>query len=335
MTYAELKQVVKGGKLPSLLLLYGEEAYFVEEAVRLVCAAAVSPENRDFNVSLFHGRDFKAAELIDQAKTFPVFADRRLVLLKDVHDASADQLEQLSDYLDDPVPETLLLVVGGKIDSRRKFFKKFKQAGSFVEFKRIYDNQLPSLVREIARERGVTFTADSLQVFCKRVGANLVEANGELEKLISYLGERALVEEEDVAAVVSDTRIESVFDLTDALGEGQRAQALRLLSRLLDDGQAPLMVLAMLTRHFRQLWKARELVERRTPQKDLARLVGVSPYFLNGLVRQSSFYDSSDYRAIFERFLVTDLALKSSGSEPRALMEQLVLEICQQKRAGE
>jgi len=334
MTYAELKQAVKGGKFPSLLLLYGEEAYFVEEAVRLVCAAAVSPENRDFNFSLFHGRDFKAAELIDQANTFPVFAERRLVLLKDVHDASADQLEQLADYLNDPVPETLLLVTGGKIDSRRKFFKKFKQAGQSVEFKRVYDNQLPSLVRDIARERGVTFTADSLPAFCRRVGTNLVEVSGELEKLISYLGERNLVEEEDVAAVVSDTRVESVFDLTDALGEGERAQALRLLSRLLDDGQAPLMVLAMLTRHFRQLWKARELVERRTPQNDLARQVGVSPYFLKGLVRQSSYYDASDYRSLFERFLATDIALKSSGGEPRALMEQLVLEICQQGRTG-
>lgn len=334
MNYAELKQAVKAEKLPPLLLLYGEEAYFVEEAVRLVCDAAAPQENRDFNFSLFQGRDFSAAELIDQAKTYPVFADRRLILLKDIQDASADQLELLADYLDDPVPETLLLVSGGKIDARRKFFKKFKQAGAFVEFKRVYDNQLPSLVREIASDRGVTFTAGSLQLFCKRVGTNLVEANGELGKLISYLGERNLIEENDVSAVVSDTRVESVFDLTDALGEGQRAVALRLLSRLLDDGQAPLMVLAMLTRHFRQLWKARELVDRRTPQKDLARLIGISPYFLKGLVRQSSYYNTSDYRLLFERFLTTDLALKSSGSDPRALMEQLVLEICQQGRAG-
>ncbi len=329
MTYAELKQAAKAGKLPALLLLYGEEAYFVEEAVRLICDSAVPPESRDFNFAVYQGRDFKAPELIDQARTFPVFAERRLILLKDIQDASADQLDSLSDYLDDPVPETLLLIAGGKIDARRKFFKKLKQVGETIEFKRVYDNQLPSLVRDMARERGVTFTAGSLQLFCKRVGTNLVEANGELEKLISYLGERNLVEEEDVTAVVSDTRVESVFDLTDALGEGEAAQALRLLSRLLDDGQAPLMVLAMLTRHFRQLWKTRELVDRGTPQKDLARLVGISPYFLKGLVRQSGYYRSADYRSLFERFLETDLALKSSGSEPRAHLEKLVLEICQ------
>ncbi|MCK4536266.1 MAG: DNA polymerase III subunit delta [Desulfuromonadales bacterium] len=328
MTLSDLKQALKADKIPELLLLYGEEAYFVEETVQLVCDAAVAPENRDFNLNHFLGRDFKPSELIEQALTFPVFAPHRLILLKDVHEASADQLEILIPYLENPVSETILLVTGNKIDTRRKFFKKFKQLGVVLEFRRIYDNQLPALVRDIARDLGVNFTGAALQLFCKRVGTNMIETRGELEKLISYLGERTLVEAEDVSAIVSDTRIESVFDLTDALGEGNRGEALRLLNRLLDEGQAPLMVLAMLTRHFRQLWKAQELTARETPHKELSRIVGISPYFLKGLIRQSGFYSTEDYRRIFDQFLETDLALKSSGGEPRMLLESLIASIC-------
>jgi DNA polymerase-3 subunit delta len=331
MTFGDLKQTLKEGRVPPLLLLFGEEAYFVETAAQLVCDAAVAPENRDFNLSQFQGRELKAAELIEQAQTFPVFSPRRLIFLKNVHDAPVDQLDDLIPYLEDPVPETIFLVTGGKIDTRRKFFKKFKQVGESLEFKRIYDNQLPSMVRDLARDQGVTFTGSALELFCKRVGTNMVETRGELDKLISYLGERSLVEVDDVSAVVSDTRVESVFDLTDALGEGRRAEALRLLARLLEDGQAPLMVLAMLTRHFRQLWKAREHVARGTPQNDLSRLIGISPYFLKGLVRQSGFYGPAEYRSIFERFLATDLSLKTSGGDPRALLEGLVIGICAKK----
>lgn len=327
MNYGELKQAIKAGKVPSSLLLYGEEAYFVEEAVRLVTNAVVTAADRDFNFSVFHGRGFQARELLEQAQTFPVFSPRRLVFLKNVEEAPADQLESLIPYLEDPVPETVLLVAGGKLDTRRKFFKKFKEVGTFVEFKRVYDNQLPAFIKELARERDFAFTAAALQLFCKRVGTNLTEASGELEKLISFMGERSLVEEDDVAAVVTDARIESVFDLTDALGEGRRAEALRLLGRLLGEGQAPLMVLAMLTRHFRQLWKTRELVAGNTPQNDISRRVGISPYFLKGLVRQSNYYGPAEYRLFFERFLETDVALKSSGGDPRALLEGLILTI--------
>ena len=327
MNYGDLKQAIKSGKIPSLLLLFGEENYFVTEAVRLVTDAVVPAESRDFNLAVFHGRGLQPRELLEQAQTFPVFSPRRLVLLKNVEEVPAEQLEHLLPYLEDPVPETVLLVAGGKLDTRRKFFKKFKEVGVFIEFKRVYDNQLPNFIRDLAKQRDVGFTAAALALFCKRVGTNLSEASGELEKLISYMGDRSLIEEDDVAAVVTDARVESVFDLTDALGEGRRAEALRLLGRLLDEGQAPLMVLAMLTRHFRQLWKTKELVDRDTPQKDISRRVGISPYFLKGLIRQSSYYGPAEYRLFFERFLETDLALKSSGGDPRALLEGLILMI--------
>ena len=334
MTIGELKQALKAGNIPPLLLLHGEENYFVEETARMVCDAAIAPEDRDFNLSQFHGRDFKASELIEQAQTFPMFAPLRLVMLRNVHEASADSLESLLAYLDDPAPETVFLVTGGKIDTRRKFFKKFRQSGEVFEFKRVYDNQLPTLVRELGRDLGVSFTGAALKLFCKRVGTNLTETRGELEKLISYLGDRTLVEEEDVSAIVSDTRIESIFDLTDALGEGNLSESMRLANRLLDEGQAPLMVLAMLTRHFRQLWKAQDLTARQTPQKELSARVGISPYFLKGLVRQSGFYATEDYRWIFRQFLDTDLALKTSGGEARGILEGLLASICASKKAG-
>jgi DNA polymerase-3 subunit delta len=93
-----------------------------------------------------------------------------------------------------------------------------------------------------------------------------------------------------------------------------------------------MMVLAMLTRHFRQLWKAQDLTARKTPQKELSRMVGISPYFLKGLVRQSGFYSTEDFRRIFGQFLDADLALKSSGGEARVILECLLASICGKKR---
>jgi len=327
MSLRELRNIIKAGSVPGLILLYGQESFFIEEGLQAILNATVLPENRDFNLTRFHGRDFKAVEVVDQARTYPVFSARRLVIIKHIHEASADQLDGLLSYIEDPVPETVLLMTAEKIDARRKIYQVLKKNGAVYEFKKIYDNQLPSFVRDLAKSNNVTFTGGGLKLFCKRVGTNLVEVQGELEKLVGYLGERDLADEIDVAAIVSDTRVESVFDLTDALGQGDCSTALHLLDRLLAEGQAPLMVLAMMTRHFRQMWKLSELMAKKTPQNDLPKLVGVSPFFLKGLMQQAGRFNSQHYRHVFNLFLMTDLALKSSGSEPKMHMEKLALEI--------
>ncbi len=327
MALQELQNILRAGALPGLILLYGPEAYFIEKGMRLVRDAVVPEAERDFNLTLFHGRDFKAGEVIEQARTFPVFAERRLVIVKNIHESSADQLEGLLPYLEDPVPETLLLFTAEKIDARRKFYQLLKGAGTCIEYKKIYDNQLPTFVRDLARSYNLTLSGKALQLFCKRVGTNLVEVQGEMEKLVSYLGGRDLADENDIAAIVSDTKLESIFDLTDALGRGDSSTALNLLNRLLAEGQAPLMVLAMMVRHFRQLWKIRELLDQKVSQKEMPRRVGISPYFLKGMIDQSGRFDSRYFRQVFNKFLTTDLALKSSGADPRLHLEMLILDI--------
>lgn len=330
MSLRELQQMLRQGPVPSLVLLHGEESYFLEKAVRLILDAVVPPEARDFNVNQLYGRDLKAGQLIEQARTLPVFAARRLVLVKGLDQAAAEQLEQLIDYVDNPVEETVLLLTAGKIDARRKLFQRLRKNGKVFEFKKIYENQLPAQVREMAAELGLTLTGEALKLFCIRVGTSLAEVEGELCKLASYVGERTLVEADDVTVLVSDTRVESVFALVESIGRGQADQSLRLLHRLVADGEAPLKILAMIVRHFRQLWRAACLRAQNLPASEMARQVGVSPYFLQGLVDQALRFEQSRFPEIFARLLQTDLALKSSGGEPLAHLEQLVLGLARQ-----
>ena len=327
MSLQDVKKLIQAGSPPGLILLCGQEPYFLDEGVRLLRDAIVPPESRDFNLNVYHGRDFKPSEIVEQSRTFPVFAERRLVLIKNIHEAKAEQIDGLLEYVEDPVEESVLLVTAEKIDARRKFYQQFKKHGVLIEFKKLYENQLPGFVRDLAKSFNITLTGGALQLFCKRVGSNLVEVQGELEKLVGYLGDRDIAEEADVAAIVSDTRIESIFDLTDSLGQGDSSTALVLLDRLLAEGQAPLMVLAMMTRHFRQMWKIHEMVAQGVPQSDLPKKVGVSPYFLKGLMQQAARFNNQQYRDIFTRLLATDLALKSSGSEPKMHLEKLVLDV--------
>lgn len=327
MTPAELNKRLDERRFPPLLLLYGEEGFLLDRAQQRLRDLVVPADARDFNFHVFHGKELKAEAAIDNARTLPVFNPYRLVLVKDLQHAPAGELDPFLGYLRDPCPETVLLFTADKIDARRKFFQEFKKHGEMVEFRRLYDNQIPAFVKEQARGAGRSLTEEAMALFCRRVGTNLQEIHGELTKLFSYLGEKKLADADDVAAVVSDTRTESVFELTNALGARRAAEALKVLERLLDEGVAPLVILTMVVRHFRNLWKARELLDRREGAGEMARLLGVNPYFVEGLISQARHFPAGKYPRLFELFLATDLALKSSGAHPAALLENLILEI--------
>lgn len=327
MTPSELSRAIDQGRIPPVLFLYGEETFTLERTLARLCCAVVDDAARDFNFDLFFGREIRAQVLLDAIHTFPVFAPRRLVLIKDAHLIPAAEADELISYLRAPLTESVVVFVGDKVDQRKKFFLELKKHGELVEFKKLYDNQIPAFVQQLCRELGKTLTEDALALFCRRVGNNLQEVHGELTKLAAYLGEEDLVDVSHVAAVVSDTRVESVFALTDAIGHRDGGKALRILGRLLDDGTVPLVILSMLARHFRQLWKLREHLDQGTKKADIPRLLGINPYFLDGLLAQARSFTPAQGRKIFEMMLGVDLALKSSGAHGGVLLERLILNI--------
>ncbi|WP_305043909.1 DNA polymerase III subunit delta [Geoalkalibacter sp.] len=332
MKSGELQRALETGRIPSLLFLYGEERFLLERAYQDVLAKVVDAAARDFNLEVFTGREATAEKVLDVCRTLPVFAPRRLVVVKDAHLLTANDLAGFLPYLNHPVPETVLLFIGRTIDGRLGFFREFKKKGTLVEFKPLYDNQIPGFVKEQARLEGKSFTEDGLALFCRRQGTDLGEIQAELLKLATYVGTRVLIDVEDVRQVVSDSRAESVFDLVNAIGQRRAAEALRLLTRMLEDGEPPLRILTMVVRHFRQLWQTAELQRLGAERGEMARRLRINPYFLDGLIAQARRFESLEFRRALAACLEVDLALKSSGGHPEAYMERLVLDLA---RGGE
>jgi DNA polymerase-3 subunit delta len=327
MTPAELTKRIRNQNVPSILLLYGPEPYLLNRSLQQILDALVPEEARDFNLQTFHALEASPEAIIDNARTFPVFAQRRAVVVRDVDKFKAADFDAFLSYVNEPVPETCLILVAEKIDRRKKFFQSIQKNGELVEFKQLYDNQIPAFVKEQVVAAGFRMTEAAMAEFSRRSGTNLQEIVGELEKLLQYVGDSQVVDVDDVKAIVSNTRVDSVFDMTNALGQRKAGDAVTLLRRLFDDSIAPLMILSMLARHFRQLWMCRELLDNGTGRADISRRIGVNPYFVDGIMAQCRLFDRPQYKSAFERFLATDLALKSGGGQPEALLEGLLLKL--------
>ncbi|GFE58180.1 DNA polymerase III subunit delta [Geobacter sp. AOG1] len=324
----EFSRALDKGEIAPLYYLYGDEPFLVERAVKHLLALVVDPGFRDFNLTVLYGNECKGGEVVENAQTLPMFAERRVVLVKRAQDLPAVAQEILAGYVQNPSPSTCLILQGEKIDQRKKLSVELKKHGALVEFKRPYENQLSPFVREEAAQHGKRVEPAAAEFLVYLTGANLQELSMQLDKVATYVGDRPTISLADVKGVVSDTRVDSVFELTDALGEKNLERALRNLNTILRDGEEPIRLLGMISRHFRQLWKVLELVNRNTPQQEISRVAGINPYFLKGILAQARNFSGKELREIFGLLLETDLALKSSGGKPALLMERLVLQVC-------
>lgn len=328
MKHQDLLQEIERGEVRPLYYLFGDEPYLMEKCVRRLLERLVTPDLRDFNLTVFYGAENRGEEIAEAAATLPMFASWRVVLVKKADALSAPSLETLSEYIQNPSPSTCLIFQGDKIDQRKKFFLEMKKRGALVEFKRLYDNQLAGFIRSEASALGKKMEGAAAEMLAYLVGNNLQEMVSELEKAVLYAGKREVITVDDIRSIVSDTRVNTVFELTDALGEKKLYRAMRSLDTLLRGGEAPLLVLAMITRHYRQLWKVRELREKKMSAQEIGKAAGINPYFLQGIIRQSGNYTVPELRGVFGKIREVDTTLKTGRGKPGVYLENLLFELC-------
>jgi len=327
MTSQELETLIKKGALPPLCYIYGDEPFLVERVTRKLMDKAIDPSLKDFNFNAFYGNESKGVDIVDAAQTLPMFSDRRAVLVKRAELLKAEALEALLPYIQNPAETTCLVFNGQKIDQRKKFFQELKKRNALVEFKRLYDNKLPGFVQSEAQSSGKSMEAAAAELLAMLIGNNLQELASQLEKLVVYVGDRTRITVDDVKEIASSSKAFNVFELARFLGLRDLRNALLSLDKLMLNGEETPMMLGALSRHFRQLWRVREMVESKASQADISKETGINTFFLGEYLQQAKNFKQAELRTIFEELFRCDVLSKTGGS-PYTLMHGLVYGIC-------
>jgi len=318
---------IKRGDIGSFYLLYGEEEYEREAVAASLIEALAPAQARDFNLDIVRAEQFEVLDFLNLYEAYPMMAEHRLVVLRDAHNLSADQCRSLERVLAKPAESTRLLVVGQKVDMRRKFYRELTREGRAVEFKPPYDNQVPQWIQRYAKRMGIQIEPEAVQLLSQFVGAKPRELVSELEKLVSFAG--LPIKVSAVEQVTGITRGANVFDLADAIGKGQGSKAQELLHLFLGQGEDPARAVAMIARHFQILIKAKALMSISTSRDEMASGLGVAPFFLKGYMDQAKSRPTSWFWAGLGALKEADWRLKSQGRRQEYLtLDLLIAQLC-------
>lgn len=327
VTPHEVRTSVRSEQPAPFYLFHGEESYGRERLYRQALEALRPEVAPDFNVDVFHGDNVDPERLLEIYNSYPMMAPRRVVVLRDADRLPAAQAKDLEPLVESPAETSIFVATGAKLDMRRKLFQQMGRQGMAVEFRVPFDNKLPEVIGEMASERGLTLAPEAVDLLRLYVGSQLAEMDNELEKLSIYVGDRddTRVSARDVEELVGLTRGSSVFEFTDAVGRGDRPAAVALLQSLLDQGEEPHRLVPLLTRHLQLLLRARQLERQRLAPQEMARSLGVAPFFLDDYRKQArAASEALLWRGLMALRRADDL-LKSGGGRARY---RAIMDLC-------
>ena len=277
-----------------------------DEAAKIALAGEflelVEADLRAFNVDRLYGGETTGAQVVDAALTLPMMVPRRVVLLlhaerllnpKKDSDATARDLETLEAYVKAPVDTCCLVLVAESVDKRRALTKQLLSRATVVECSGPADAvEAAKWVKDRVAKEGLTIDARAARLVADRVGPDVSRLRSDVERLVLYAAGNKAITEADVTEIVAPATSQDDWGVTRAIERGSAGDALRELALMMDNGAVPYMILGQLA------W----FVRTKVPAPKV----------------------SSAVEAIFR----TDLAIKTSAGDPRALLERLVVELC-------
>jgi DNA polymerase III subunit delta len=303
---AALRKLIASGETAPLYALIGGDD-LEKAAVATEFAEMVEEGLRAFNVEHLYGGEVKVGELFDAAHTLPMMAPRRVVIVHEAErlfvpkresQAAEEELERLETFLKAAPAHATIVFVCGDMDKRRRAVKQLMTQAQVVNCGVIEDDaDAEQWIKVRAARDGITLDPATPRALVARTGRDVVRLRAALERVSLYaMGQPSITPDDVRLAVAAGPEAPVDFGIANAIRRNDVREALREVSRSLDAGMVPVMILGQL----------RTAAERLPAPR-------VKPAI----------------EAVFR----TDIALKSSGGEPRILIERLVVELCESRPA--
>src|SRR5215210_3750720 len=273
-------------------------------------------------VEAYDASEISPETVVSACNSFSLFGEGPFAVLKNLDAWNAAQKAVIVDYLEDPSPGSDLILLGKKLGARERLLSAVKNSGEVYTFEQPTGKALVRWVVGHAKKLGLDLPDDVAEDLTNRCSGDKMRLLQETEKLALYVGD-APASHDDVAALCLPDVQSNIFAFVDSLAAGERDRALRLLEDLISTGEPPLRLTFMIRRQFQLVARARALIERGLPRKEIASQLKVPPFVARKLEEQGNKFDEED----LERALALIQDLESGLKGGSGLSDELQVEM--------
>ena len=310
-----------------IYFIYGEDSYRAKRKLEEIVLSYKEKHKSGLNLIYIDAEKESFKDFFSNLQITSMFAETKLVVLKNVFEDEKFQEEFLENIKNlESSKDVIVIYEDIAPDKRTKFFKALLKNTKCQEFEHLAPAMLKKWVAQEFANKKAKINPDALDLLISFVGTDLWQMDNEVKKLSSYkVG--GTIAHQDVELLVKANTENDIFKTIDALVSDNKKQALSLLHKHLDDGEAPLKLLAMITYQFRTLLVIKDLQDKNEPYGAIARKSGLHPF-----VVQKNFYLCNQFsmeklKKIYWKIFQIDSDIKTGKVDAETSLDLLLAEI--------
>lgn len=334
-SFKELQNLHRDKKLGNFVLIHGNDKEKVKKSEDYIKGLVINiPE---LNLVEISGNNITIDAIRNACETIPVMGDIRVVhiktpgfLLEFVDAAGKILLGELIDYVNN-IPEYTILLIShwDIIDKSNKILKIAPKIGTLVEYKvPAYGRELTSFIESFLKEKGKSINKSDVFYLSSELTNSTDILEKELEKLISYAGDKELIEKSDIDSIIHKTSESNIFKMADYMFKRDARGALEILDTLFLQGEQYPRIMFMIIRQFRILYSVKVLLDEGKSPKDIMSTLKMQEFVYKGIVKVILGWDEKEIKGVLEDALDSDYKIKSGKISPELGLEMLILKTC-------
>jgi len=360
MMQTTVEQIISGKNIPKIIFLFGEEEFLLEEAYGKLLAFFLSDDKGYSEYEVKDGESESLNEVVSSCNIFPFISKRRVVAVNNFDkyfsgrvSKKTEQSSPIASYLKSPQDTTVLILKGNvkKLNglstglasktNKQKAEKIMSGAGfpygillnnyEWVEFPKVYDNQMPSWVTRRFKSKGKVITAEAASMLVMYANPNLRDLSSEIDKILLYIAERKEITADDINFLVGENREYNVYELQKAIGKRDLPLALKILENMLTTDRKEMLIMTVLINYFTALLKLIEESVSNSDRYKLASSLGINPMFVSEYLNVLKLYTTGEIENAFDALTEADVTLKSKSTNSIYLMQKMLMKIMDNK----
>jgi len=333
-----------------LYILFGQDDFSIDQSLDEIKRGIGNEALLAANTTTLDGQRVTLEQLKSVCETAPFLAEKRLIIVngllerfeskgssnrrgeKNLVPDQKNEWKSFGTCISEMPDNIVLTLIDGRIGEGNPLLKELRTKAEVRSFPLLKGSRLQQWIKKYVAGHGSNISPQAIKLMADLIGSNLWIMANEINKLVAFTSGRR-IEEEDVKMVVSHVLQASVFTMVDAIFEFKTGVAQQSFQQLLQQGFAPVYLLAMLSRQVRMVVRAKELKNHRKPEVEIQNKLGLtSEYALRKTLEQADRYSSQRLKRVYHKLLEADLSIKTGRYDGELALNILVAELCQRDR---
>lgn len=342
MNTQEAIKKISTEKLQPLYLVLGTEKYFQQQLRTAFNQRRQSDDLEELNFMSFDLNEHSLDQVLDEAETLPFFGDYRMIFVENplfltgtkTQDSEAS-INGLTDYLKNPIDSTILVFWADfeKLDGRKKISKTLKKAAEEIDTTPLGEGPLRNYLKKYLTQKKIQLSQDAFELLLRLTDLNLTKAINEIDKLALSVAEGSTISQEQVAALVTRTLEESVFEMTESLLKGNAEKTLAIYHDLHLQGEETIRLSSIFIGQVRLLLQTKILQKLGYQQANIAETLGIHPYRVKLAMQQTSKFPVRLLTEMFDELVENDYLTKTGRIDKELNFQLFIIKTTEKIKA--